>query len=357
MGRLIQTTYVAALVSCFYLPNANAAQIQVYPGNAEQPALISLTGEIVAGDESRFSTIAATNPSAILVLNSSGGALGPAIEIGKVTKLRGYSTVVYKDSVCASACALIWLAGLHRVIFGNGKVGFHASYKDEGGKLVETGLGNAVVGHYLAQLGYSEAAVIFATSAPPDKIVWLNAANGPASGIEYEVRDADQTSGPVVAAQSESAPADDVFTNGNVYVDSYPTLVRNVRAFVEGLKQNSYQASLDTSTPSSPRILTGSSGYKLVIAFSSCSGLDCNYAELIAIWEGVDPDQANEAVRKYALDENFANVVYDKDGKNLSVYHYIILGHDGITVNNLIENIEYFVKDFQKVANILTEQK
>src|SRR3974390_950361 len=159
MGRFIQAACLGGLLSCVYTANASAAQIQVYPGTAEKPAIIYLTGDIVSGDQSRFSAIAAANSNAVLVLSSPGGALMPAIEIGKATRLRGYTTVVYDESVCASACALIWAAGSRRVISGTGRIGFHASYEDESGKLVETGVGNAVVGHYLAQLGYSETAV------------------------------------------------------------------------------------------------------------------------------------------------------------------------------------------------------
>jgi len=50
----------------------------------------------------------------------------------------------------------------------------------------EIGVGNAVIGHYLSQLGLSEKAVIFATSASPYTISWLIAANSADADIGFE---------------------------------------------------------------------------------------------------------------------------------------------------------------------------
>ena len=148
--------------------------------------MIVINGEIKSGDEVKFGKIASEHSDAFVVLDSPGGALAPAMDIGRTIKIREYTTVVADTGSCASACALIWVAGTSRVIFDGGKVGFHASYLDVNGTLIETGMGNALVGHYLAQLGLGEKAVIFATAAAPDKILWLNAETENLSGIEYK---------------------------------------------------------------------------------------------------------------------------------------------------------------------------
>jgi hypothetical protein len=62
------------------------------------------------------------------------------------------------------------LPARHATIGTQGRLGFHASYSDEGGRLVETGVGNAIVGHYLSQLDLSEDATVFATIASPYEI-------------------------------------------------------------------------------------------------------------------------------------------------------------------------------------------
>ena len=72
---------------------------------------IVVSGEIVAGDEEKFRRLALEFPNAVVVLYSPGGALAPALEIGKLIHLRGYPTIVPSNALCASSCALIWLAG------------------------------------------------------------------------------------------------------------------------------------------------------------------------------------------------------------------------------------------------------
>jgi hypothetical protein len=101
-------------------------------------------------------------------------------------RARHHATVVLDGSTCTSACALIWIAGAPRYLGPDGHLGFHASYADEGGRLVETGVGNAMVGHYLSQLDLSEDAAVFATIASPYEINWLNAANSGEAGISFE---------------------------------------------------------------------------------------------------------------------------------------------------------------------------
>ena len=148
-------------------------------------AIIFIYGDIAAGDDAKFRELSVRYPNALVGLSSDGGALLPAIEIGNQIRLRGYGTVVIGEATCTSACALIWIAGSPRYLQPGARLGFHASYRDEGGKLVETGLGNAIVGHYLSQLNLSQRAVIFATKASPYQISWLDQTNKAASGIEF----------------------------------------------------------------------------------------------------------------------------------------------------------------------------
>lgn len=147
---------------------------------------IIVSGEIVSGDEERFRNLSIKYPKAMVALQSSGGAIKPALEIGRQIRLRGYDTIVLDGESCASACALIWIAGSRRIIWGTGRVGFHASYIDDQGQKVESGVANAIVGYYLSQLNLSEKAVIFATLAPPDKVSWLTTSDR-TSPIDFEV--------------------------------------------------------------------------------------------------------------------------------------------------------------------------
>jgi hypothetical protein len=147
---------------------------------------IVISGDILDGDDTRFSDLSRRYPRAVVYLESAGGSLVPAIEIGKLVRAHHHATAVLDGSTCTSACALIWIAGAPRYLGSDGHLGFHASYSDEGGQLVETGVGNAMVGHYLSQLSLPEDAAVFATLASPYEINWLTAQNSGEAGISFE---------------------------------------------------------------------------------------------------------------------------------------------------------------------------
>jgi hypothetical protein len=169
IGLRSLTALAALAMAVTIAENAHSAEFREIPSNDASEVIITIEGEIKSGDDEKFRAIAAKHSNAVVFLNSEGGAIVPAMDIGRTVKLRGYKTVVSDSDSCASACALIWVSGSRRVLFEGGQVGFHASYLDTDGTRLETGLGNALVGRYLTQLGYGEKTVIFATLAPPTK--------------------------------------------------------------------------------------------------------------------------------------------------------------------------------------------
>jgi hypothetical protein len=81
---------------------------------------------------------------------------------------------------CSSTCALIWLAGNPRFVLANAGIGFHAAHDSNG----TSGVGNAVIGAYLRDLGMSLAVIVFATSAPPDSVTWLTEGKAKELGLK-----------------------------------------------------------------------------------------------------------------------------------------------------------------------------
>jgi hypothetical protein len=63
------------------------------------------------------------------------------------------------NNQCVSACALIWLAGSIRSASSNSLIGFHAATDATG----REGLGSALIGKYLAELGFNDDAVAWMT--------------------------------------------------------------------------------------------------------------------------------------------------------------------------------------------------
>lgn len=177
------STYLALLA----LSSATSAAELTHTPLGDGIELISISGDIAEGDQHEFRKLAVQYEKAIVLLESNGGLLLPALEIGKAAHLRGFSTLVSDGAICASSCALIWAAGENRYLAPKGRVGFHASYFESRGQKMETGVGNALVGRYLTQLELPERAIIFATSAPPTSIRWLRATDQRTSGIDFQI--------------------------------------------------------------------------------------------------------------------------------------------------------------------------
>jgi hypothetical protein len=201
MSWAIFRASVVALAGCIGLAAASqpalAAKIE-HTSLGEGIELITIEGTIASGDEEKFRRLSVQYDNAIVALASDGGALLSALEIGKMIRLKEFPTLVLDGYECTSACALIWIAGSTRFLGPRGRVGFHASYRDEGGRKVETGLGNALVGRYLTLLNLPEKAVLFATAAPPDEVLWLSSANMRDAGIDFEVFGEEANPPPIV---------------------------------------------------------------------------------------------------------------------------------------------------------------
>ncbi|WP_042778667.1 hypothetical protein [Sinorhizobium fredii] len=175
---------VVAGLMLFALP-IRAAEIAREPGS-DGIEIVSVTGTFNDGDDADFRKLAATIDRAVVVLNSGGGNLHAGLEIGRAIRLRGFATAVPPDALCASACALTWLAGSPRLLDDTSKLGFHAAYRLINGQASEYGAANALVGAYLNQLGLNDKAVFYITSAPPEGVEWLTANTAATVGISYE---------------------------------------------------------------------------------------------------------------------------------------------------------------------------
>lgn len=156
--------------------------------------VIAIAGVIGEGDDHTFRELAAASPAnTIVVLNSEGGLVQPALEIGRAIRLKGLATAVAPDDLCASACALIWLAGVDRYMSTKSHIGFHASYRIVNGEARESGTSNALIGAYLNQLSLPEVAIVFVTTASPEGMEWLTNNSAMAAGIAFRSLDDDAT--------------------------------------------------------------------------------------------------------------------------------------------------------------------
>lgn len=185
----ILTLFLGVLSSLILSPNrTNAAEIEVEK-NKEGYTYITISGRLYEEDGKRFAETVLSTKSQVVFLNSAGGSTEAAISIGKVIRDHRMATIVANTDYCASACALIWLAGERRLLTPKAKVGFHAVYVLKDNVKFVSAMGNALVGRYLTLLNLPEQAVIFATASGPETLNWLDPSKRWNTGIEYDVLD------------------------------------------------------------------------------------------------------------------------------------------------------------------------
>jgi ATP-dependent protease ClpP protease subunit len=171
---------IVLLTSAMMLNVARAADFtSMY--DADSGPVIKLTGEIVEGDFARFSAALESMPKASIVLESGGGRVEEGLAIGGQVFKNHLPTIVQKNKTCASAGALIWLAGDPRYAFDKARIGFHAARDGLG----VSATGNAIAAVYLHELGMSNETIRYLVSARPESMEWLDPAKAKQFGIDF----------------------------------------------------------------------------------------------------------------------------------------------------------------------------
>ena len=88
--------------------------------------------------------------------------------------------------ICASACALAWLAGRLRYSSPDAKIGFHAPTQVDDPNRQGSTWASALVGGYLRDIAITSAAVVFMTEMRPDDMNWLSAEKARSLGIQVD---------------------------------------------------------------------------------------------------------------------------------------------------------------------------
>lgn len=160
---------------------AKAGQVGVQCGTT---CVISLAGRIEDGDDKAFHDLAASQPDALVALSGPGGKVFPALAIGREIRARGLRTLVPSGASCASACALIWLAGSQRSLGTGARIGFHAlSAARPGAAPTETHEFDMGLVRYLTELGYAYDVTATIVNTPSVLVHWRDAIELNANGI------------------------------------------------------------------------------------------------------------------------------------------------------------------------------
>jgi hypothetical protein len=182
-GKLMKYIALIILFNLFALPS-NSAVISVIDDQSSDVKMVLVKGEIVEGDAEKFLLAIGNSKRAIVALESPGGLVREALQIGANIRQKGHATTVLADTECMSACALIWVAGVRRYMDDTSKIGVHAAYRFDGNSVQESGMANAEIGSYLTLLGLRIEAIRFFTAAPPNEIAILTPFDAVQLGIE-----------------------------------------------------------------------------------------------------------------------------------------------------------------------------
>jgi hypothetical protein len=185
-----------------FMLSAKAWSAEIVSANVSGLTFISISGELLVGDDERFRQLANATAQATVLLEGPGGLSDVGISIGRTIHGRGFSTAVGADSVCASACGLIWLAGSERFMRPTSLIGFHAIYRSPDGTPQVSSDGNALVGAYLRELGFDDGLIVYVTQAPPTSMQWLTFNDATRLGLGFTRVEEDPTGMPVAVTSS-----------------------------------------------------------------------------------------------------------------------------------------------------------
>lgn len=110
-------------------------------------------------------------------LHSPGGDINAAMRIGEMIRQAEVTTVVPGNAICASACVLLHVAGVKRIVAG--RIGLHRAYstvftKTEADAKRTREMLDTTVREYLKRMNVPEALLSAMNSIPPESIRWID---------------------------------------------------------------------------------------------------------------------------------------------------------------------------------------
>jgi hypothetical protein len=148
---MLKRLSLASVIAFALTLHANAAEFHYVTDNQ-----LLIAGKIVNFDGGNLRAIAASRLNrkpVTVILDSFGGQVKDAIEMGQVIHNNKWETSVPNGNKCESACTLLWLAGVNRHLGKYAQLGFHSSALIANGPCQPNTIGNAVIRGYMLEMG------------------------------------------------------------------------------------------------------------------------------------------------------------------------------------------------------------
>ncbi len=182
---------IVAAVSFFLSQSGQAMEI------SRSGTTLNVSGVIYAGDDLAFRDAVAQAPTRAVRLNSPGGFVTTAGEIGRIIREKNLTTVVDASRAeCVSACTLLFASGTTRLYINADRLsegtmsfgGFTGLGYHEGSTAMSldangySGEGTAEMIDYYYEFGSSRAADLI-TKAPPNRLYRVSGQTAVAMGL------------------------------------------------------------------------------------------------------------------------------------------------------------------------------
>ncbi|MFN3824530.1 MAG: hypothetical protein ACK4RN_11160 [Pseudorhodobacter sp.] len=142
--------------------------------------VLTVTGGIDEGDARRFvDTLTAESGITTIRLNSPGGAVEEALQIGRALRAGRLDAVLEAGDICLSACPYILAGGVNRRVDAEAQVGLHQQYFGASTYLPafiavqDIQRGQAEVMDHFLEMGVDPVAMRHALATPPEAIYVL----------------------------------------------------------------------------------------------------------------------------------------------------------------------------------------
>lgn len=147
---------------------------------------LHLTGTISVGSAVRFAEEVEARGEYIetVVLDSPGGSVLDALEIGALIREKGLATKVADGSLCASSCPLVFAAGAERIAGRDAAIGVHQIYAAALSAQPLDALATAGVAMSDAQ-AMTARITRHLTDSGVDAALWLHALETPPDALYY----------------------------------------------------------------------------------------------------------------------------------------------------------------------------
>jgi hypothetical protein len=151
--------------------------------------VLAVTGTIMPGSAAAFAGEVESYGEYVetVALDSPGGSVGDALEMGRLIRDKGFATSVKAGGLCASSCPLVFAGGTERVAAASSAIAVHQIYaatpSDSSVASRLAAAGNAMsdaqsmtaqISRYLIEMGIDSEVWLRALETPPDRLSYFS---------------------------------------------------------------------------------------------------------------------------------------------------------------------------------------